>query len=485
MDKNEALKSITITAAEAVDLEDRIGSIDAGKDADLVLLDGEPFEILTSIEKVFIDGKIEFQSKKNTINTSEIPMTNPNIELMVPEKMDNLQKYAVKGGTIFTMAGNILKNGTIFVEQGKIKKIGKNLSIPKEIPVIDAGEFVLLPGLISSRSYVGIGSNWRRQSSINETSNPIVPAMEVKHAVEPQVPQFSFFRELGITTAMVTPGNRNVIGGRGVILKTDGDVVDKMVIEDRAVMVFGIGRSAKRSNSMPTTRMGIAALLRETLTKAQEYQMKWEKYNEEKKGDEPKKDLDMEAMLPALKGEIPVLIHCERKDDILTALRITDEFGLKVILDGATDAYKITSALKKRNIPVIIENLFRGAGNIEDKGFNPKTPAILSKAGIKIGFRSSEGSWTTPGAGSPGGDLLEIAAFAVKNGMSEEAALRAVTIGAAEIIGVEHRVGSLEPGKDADILILRGHPLRIQSIPEALIVNGKLVYKRDKDAHLK
>ena len=236
---------------------------------------------------------------------------------------------------------------------------------------------------------------------------------------------------------------------------------------------------------MPTTRMGIAALLRETLTKTREYQTKWEKYSKEKKGDEPKKDLAMEAMLPALRGDIPVLIHCERKDDILTALRITDEFGLKVILDGATDAYKITDALKKRNIPVIIENLFRGTGNIEDKGFNPETPAILSKAGIKVGFRASEGSWTTPGVGSPGGDLLEIAAFAVKNGMTEEAALRAITIDAAEIIGIEDRVGSLEPGKDADILFLRGHPFRIQSVPEALVIKGKLVYSRDKDAHLK
>jgi len=186
----------------------------------------------------------------------------------------------------------------------------------------------------------------------------------------------------------------------------------------------------------------------------------------------------MEALIPVLKGEIPMLVHCERQDDILTALRIADEFGFRIIFDGVTDAYKVADELKKRNIPVILEDLYRGAGGIEDKGFNPENPAILSDAGIKVAFRSREGFWFSPGVGWSGGDLLEIAAFAVKYGMAEEAALRAVTIDAAGIIGMQDRIGSLEPGKDADILILRGHPFRIRSIPEAVFIEGDLVYKR-------
>jgi len=185
-----------------------------------------------------------------------------------------------------------------------------------------------------------------------------------------------------------------------------------------------------------------------------------------------------------IKGEMPVLIHCERKDDILTALRLADEFKLKIILDGATEAYALVDEIKKRNIPVILEDILRGVGNVEDAGFSPSNPAVLAKAGIPVAFRAKEGLWQWPAAGMTGGDLLEIAAFACRHGMSEDAALRAVTIDAARIAGIDARVGSLEPGKDADILILRGHPFRTGSVAEAVFLDGKLVFKRDPHAHL-
>ena len=483
MDEAEALKTITINAAKGVNLDDRIGSIEKQKDADLVFLDGEPFELLTSIDKVLIDGKIEYEREKTKAGHFQFSIPSSRGTLKLPDKIQNTRSFAIKGGTIFTMDGSPIRDGIILIKDGKIEKVGKKLSVPRGTPLIDASDFTIMPGLINPRSYVGISSNWRRQSSTDEISKPVVPEMEVKHAIEPHAPQFSFFRELGITTALVTPGNRNVIGGQGVIIKTNGIVVDKMIVQDKAVMVLGLGVSAKRSDSMPSTRMGIAALLRETLTKAQEYQVKQEASADKEDDKKPKKDLSLEALLPMLRGEKPVLIHCERQDDILTALRIADEFNLKVILDGATDAYKVVDQIKKRNIPVIIEDLFRGAGNVEDKGFNPETPAILTKAGIKVTFRAQEGSWNTPGAGSPGGDLLEIAAFAVKNGMEINQALQAITINAAEIIGADTKIGSLSPGKDADILILRGHPLRIKSIPEAVFIKGKLVHKRETGDH--
>jgi len=225
--------------------------------------------------------------------------------------------------------------------------------------------------------------------------------------------------------------------GQADVVKTAGSVIEKMIAKDKAVMVMGLGASAKRENQMPMTRMGVAALLRETFTKAKEYKKKMNSYKKDKEGPEPKKDLAMEALLPVLKDEMPMMIHCERRDDIMTAFRIADEFGLKVILDGATDAYKVVDEIKKRNIPVILEDLFRGA-----------------------------------------------ATFAVRHGMPEETALRAVTIDAAEIIGMADRIGSLEQGKDADILILRGHPFKIRSIPEAVFIDGKLVYKRQEGERL-
>jgi imidazolonepropionase-like amidohydrolase len=483
MKEDEALKSVTLHGAEAVGLEARIGSIAPGKDADLVFLDGEPFDLLTSVRKVLVDGRVEYKNEAGQRPALGESVPSARAALTLPPGLEAGSSLAIKAGRIFPISGPAFSDGVILIENGKIKSIGKGAAIPAGVPVVDAREFTVMPGLISARSYVGITSNWRMQSSIDEPSKPVVPELEVKHAVEPQAPLFTFARELGITSVMVTPGNRNVMGGQGAVLKTEGAVVDKMIIKDRAVMVFGVGASARRQNQMPSTRMGIAALLRETLVKAQEYGETIEKYEKDKKGKEPQRDLSLEALLPVLRGEMPVLIHCERKDDILTALRLADEFKLKVALDGATDAYKVVDELKKRGVAVILEDIFRGAGNIEDRGFNPQNAAILARAGITIAFRPGEGSWYVPAAGEAGGDLLETAAFAFRNGLSEEEALKAVTINAARITGLESRIGSLEPGKDADILILRGHPFATGSVPEAVFVDGKPVFLKKEGAH--
>jgi len=484
MKEEDALKAVTLNAAEAVGLENRIGSIEEGKDADLVILTGHPLEFTTSVDKVLIDGKIEFEKKESSrVKDFEINAPKARKDLIIPSYLKD--NFALKGGLILTMAGTPLEKGILLVKRGKIEKVGKNLMIPEGYPIVDASEFVVMPGLISARSYIGISSNWRQQSSIDEISKPVVPEMEVWHAIEPQAPHFSFSRELGITTAMVTPGNKNVVGGQAAVVKTAGAIVDKMLVKNKAMMVFGLGASAKREDQMPMTRMGIAALLRETLTKAKEYMEKVEIAKKDKDALELERDFSLEALIPVLRGEMPVLIHCERRDDILTALRIADEFQLRVILDGATDAYKIVDEIRKRNIPIILEDIFRGLGSVEDAGFNPEAAAILSRAGVKIAFRATEGAWYSPGVAWGGGDLLEIAAFAYKNGMNETTALRAVTIDAAEILGLKDRIGSLEEGKDADILILRGHPLRVASIPEAVFIDGKLVYKREKGERLR
>jgi imidazolonepropionase-like amidohydrolase len=484
MSEEDALKSITINAAEAVDLGDRIGSIEKGKDADLVLLDGEPFEFLTAVEKVIIDGKIEYEKKAQADAAVAVPAKMASGELAVPPEATTAGRFALKGGTVFTMAGAPLRNGVLFVKDGKVEKAGNDLPIPAGCPVIDAGDFVVTPGLVLARTNAGLDSNWRSHSSIDETSKPVVPEVEVKHGVEPQSPHFYLLPELGVTSALVTPGDKNPVGGQGIALKTWGSVVDRMIVKDRAVMVFGLGARAKRKQQMPSTRMGIAALIREALQKARDYESAWDAYEKDKKGQPPARDLSLEALVPVLRGEMPVLVHCERRDDILTALRLADEFQLKIILDGATEAYVLADEIKKRNIPVILEDILRGVGNVEDAGFSSGNPAALAKAGIPVAFRAKEGLWQWPAAGMTGGDLLEIAAFACRYGMPEDAALRAVTIDAARIAGIDARVGSLEPGKDADILILRGHPFRTGSVVEAVFLEGKLIFRRKPGAHL-
>ncbi|MFC1661340.1 amidohydrolase family protein [Gemmatimonadota bacterium] len=483
MREEDALRAITLAPAEAMDLDHRIGSIEAGKDADLVLFDGNPLELLTSVKGVIIDGEVEYTGAETSRPDMDDPSSLPEGSLVIPSDLSGSTRIAIRGGRVLPMAGDPIEAGTVLIENGKIARVSSELSVPSGYTVIEADGFVVMPGLVSPRSYVGIGSNWRRQSHIDETSKPVVPAMKVRHAVEPHAPQFSHARELGVTTALVTPGDRNVIGGRAAVLKTAGIVVDEMVVKDEAVMVMGLGSSSKREGQAPSTRMGVAALARETLLKAQEYMKKVEANGEGE--DDLKRDLDMEALLPVLKGETPVLIHAERRDDIYTALRIADEFGLRVILDGASDAYKLVDELRERDIPVIVENLFRGLGNIEDEGFDPGMTARLSEAGIRIAFRPRLNSgWFTPGSGSAGGDLLEIAAFAVRHGLDADVALRSVTIDAARIIGMEDQVGSLEEGKDADILILAGHPFRTHQVPEAVFVDGNLVYHRRPGARV-
>jgi len=484
MREEHAIKAITIRGAEAEGLDGRIGSIEEGKDADFVFLDGEPFEFLTSVEKVMIDGKIEYRKKNQRSRSLYKTVKQAKGGLPRPLKISGKRKFALKAGTVISMAGPRIKNGIILVNEGKIEKVGQNVSIPGDYPVVDAREFVAMPGLLTARSEVGLTANPGYRISRDEIFDSVVPELEVKHAVEPQDPLFSSARKLGISAIQITPGDRNVIGGRGIVVKTAGSVVDRMVVKDNSVMMAGLGPSAKRKNTMPSTRMGIAALLRETLMKAREYGNRMKRCRGGEDGAAPKRDLSLEALLPVVKREIPLMIHCERRDDILTALRIADEFDIKIVLTGASDAYKVAGEIRKRNVPVVLETIFRGGGNIEDKDFSDGNAAVLSRAGIPLSFTLGDYSiWYIP-LGLMGADPLEVAAYVYKNGMSEEAALRSVTIDAARIMGCEDRLGSLETGKDADILILRGHPFRTHSVPEAVFIDGKLVYQRTERENL-
>jgi imidazolonepropionase-like amidohydrolase len=317
--------------------------------------------------------------------------------------------------------------------------------------------------------------------SVDEVSQPAVPEMEAKHAIDPQSPDFQYARQLGLTTAMVTPGNLNVIGGRGAVLKTAGDVVDRMIIKDRSVLVFGLGDPAKRSNSSPQTRMGIVSLLREKLQKALEYKEKRERAGNPA---DMAPDASSEALWPALEGRTPVMVHCDRMDDIHTALRLADEFKLRLILAGGTEAYKVADEIRSRNIPVVLERVFRRTTKTDDGDYDPRNPALLSEKGIKVAFKVEDGGiWTRPAVAWGGGDLLEIAALAVRHSMDPGAALKAVTLDAAAIMGLDERLGSLEKGKDADFLILGGHPLRVRALPQAVFIDGKLVYAKEKGEH--
>jgi len=382
----------------------------------------------------------------------------------------------IKNGTIYTMAGKVYNRGSILVDGQKIAAVGEDIEVQPGTEVIDAEGMFVMPGIIDAHCHVGM---WEDSMGFegadgNEMTDPVTPHMRSIDGINPMDRNFREAYEAGVTTVMTGPGSGNVIGGQFAIIKTYGTRVDDMVVKAPAAMKIAFGENPKTVYSakkqMPETRMGTAALLRETLLKAVEYRAK-----KEKAKDDPEKmppvDIKLEALMPVLNGEIPLKAHAHRADDIFTALRIAKEFNLKITLDHVTEGHLIVDILKKENVPLIVGPSFGERSKIELKELSFKTPGILSNAGLKIALMTDHPV-------IPLQHLTMCAAYAVKDGMKEEDAFKAITINAAEIIGVSDRVGSIEAGKDADIAIFDGNPLDIKTQSRYVLINGKVVYKR-------
>ncbi|MCK4908426.1 MAG: amidohydrolase [Planctomycetes bacterium] len=388
---------------------------------------------------------------------------------------------AIKGGKIFTMAGRPIDNGVLLIEKDKIKGVGRNIKIPRGTKVINAGGKFITPGLIDAHCHTAIfgeGSGYYDDLDGNEMTHPITPHLRALDAFNPNDMALPELVKAGVTTILTGPGSGNVVGGQSIVVKTVGRNVDRMVIKTPAGMKMALGQNPKKAyggrNKIPSTRMGNAAVLRESLTKAQTYLKKWSDYNKKLKKDKakaPEKDIKMEALGQVLKREIRARIHCHRSDDILTAIRIADEFKLNITIEHATEAAKIVDILAKKNIPCVVGPMMFDRLKEELKDRNLATPGILSKAGVKVAIQTD---------GMSSVQFLNIsAALAVREGMPEEDALKAITINAAEIADVGDRVGSLEPGKDADVVIFSAHPLDVRNArTEIVIIDGQIVFKR-------
>ncbi|MFC1661644.1 amidohydrolase family protein, partial [Gemmatimonadota bacterium] len=295
----------------------------------------------------------------------------------------------------------------------------------------------------------------------------------------------------GVTAVYIAPGDRQVIGGQGAVVKTWGDDFDGMIVREPAALDMTIGETAKREGQNPTTRMGIAALLRKTLMGAQEFARTLDDYEEKKaEGEEeataPARDLGNEALVRLLKREFPARIEVDYLDDIRTALRLSEEFGFDLILDSGLGAYKIKDVLAEEGIPVVLgppTHPFVTGGEVSMNAdlynlMSEYNAAELTDAGVKIAFGSFGFGFGSFGGATQGRWLLIEAAYATGYGLSDDEALRAVTLNAAEILGVEDRIGSLEVGKDADIIILDGYPLHVKTWVEKVFINGQLIHER-------
>jgi len=385
----------------------------------------------------------------------------------------------IKNVMIKTMAGEDIRNGCILADNGKIKAIGPNIAQPEGASLIDAGGRLTTPGLIDGHSHIGMwgeGSGWETSDG-NECVDPVTPQLRAIDSLNPRDEAFANAVKGGVTIVGTGPGSANTIGGTFSAIKLVGSRIDNMILKQDFAMKIAFGENPKRvydgQHKSPTTRMAIAALIRETLFKAKRYSNELLEYENSTKEDKKKPSFDMklEALLPVVRKQIPLKAHAHRADDIFTAIRIAKEFDLLLTLDHCTEGHLIVDELVKENRYIFVGPTFGSKSKLELQNLTFETAKVLSDADLKV-------SIITDAPVIPQQSLALCAGFAVKFGMNEEKAWKAITITPAEAMGVADRVGSLEIGKDADIVIFNGDPLKdIASTVAYTIIDGKVVYK--------
>lgn len=380
----------------------------------------------------------------------------------------------IKNANIHTMTKEILDMGAIIVDNGKIVAIGKDLEIPENSTIIDAQGGFLMPGMIDAHCHVGMWENGIgfEGADGNEATDPVTPHLRAIDGINPVDKSFEEALLAGITTVATGPGSANVIGGQFAIMKTYGKRLEEMIIDDCAAMKVAFGENPKRvydkQNKCPSTRMGTAAVLRENLIKAKNYVEKQRKSIE---GNEkaPEFDMKLDALAKVIRKEIPLKAHAHRADDILTAIRIAKEFGVEISLEHCTEGHLIVDYLKEETLKgIIVGPTLSDRSKFELQNLTFETPAILNSAGLKIALMTDHPV-------IPLQYLPVCAALAAREGLNEEEALKAITINAAEVLGVDDRVGSIEVNKDADIVIYNGHPFDLRNKVKFVMVNGNIV----------
>lgn len=376
-------------------------------------------------------------------------------------------RVLLKGGTVMTITKGTFEDTDILIADGKIVRISPNIDISEGALVIDAAGKTVIPGMIDLLSHIAtMGSSWRSDEG-NEQSGPSVPQVNIMDSINPFHHDFKEALSGGVTTVLISPGSKNVIAGIQTLLKCYGEDLESMIIQRESGMKFGIyNKSGEYGGMYPSTMMGISSFLRDIFSGAKKFTeglAAWEASG--KKTPRPRNQI-MEPLSKVLSGELVARMHAENAREILTAIDICQEFSIRLDLIHALDAYKVIDAISSKKINVIY-GPFHPA--YSDESY--KSPALLDKAGVTVCL-------TTDSPVYPQKHLRYQAILAVKYGMTKESALMSITYNPAKIAGVSDRIGSLEPGKDADIVILNGHPLDMMSQVETVLVNGKICYQR-------
>jgi len=394
----------------------------------------------------------------------------------------------IKNGKLFTISGEIIEKGDILIKQGKISAVGSNLAAPAEAQVIDASGLCVMPGLIDSYTDLGASDIYPADRDSDEATAPLTPHLSITDGFYPGNRFIPLARKSGITLVLCAPGESNLLSGRSALIRLAGESLEEIVIKSPAALHGNMGETPKLTygarNQYPSTRMGTAALLRQTLTDAAAYGDKKAKYRKDlnefqktgkkerkkKKLEEPSPpsiDFKMEALLPVLGRTLPLALRANRYDDILSVLRIAEEFELRIILNHGAEAHRLAQKLAEKNIPVLTGPTTADYLREETSRANPENASILKRSGVKIAFQTGSFRNCT--------GLIEQARRAAAGGLPLEEARRGLTLSPAEIFGIADRFGSLEKGKAADIVLFDGDPLTSPARTVMVIIDGRVV----------
>lgn len=376
-------------------------------------------------------------------------------------------------GVIHTMDGGTIPNGFVRIQGTCIAQVGPMDALPDTdcTGVIDAQGGHVLPGFIDAHCHLGLYGCGGAEDDLNESASPCTPQVRALDGVDPLNSYFEDARRAGVTCVLTGPGSTNPIAGQSLLLKTAGLVTDHMTVRAPAAMKFALGENPKNAHGKegrsPVTRMGTAAVIREYLTRALDYEQNC--IQAQKNGtNAPEPDWQLEALRLVVTGRLPAHFHAHRADDIMTAIRLSREFGLDCVIVHGTEGHLIADALAKEGVPVITGPLLTDRSKPELANLTLENTAILAKAGVQVAICSDHPE-------TPISLLPFCAAMAARAGMDEEEALAAITINAACIAGVGDRLGSLTAGKDADIIVMDGHPFHWRSKAVHVLIDGQEV----------
>ena len=379
----------------------------------------------------------------------------------------------IQNAKILPMTGPRIDKGCVLIKEGKIAQVAPQIEATPHARVLDVKGAWVLPGLIEAHSHIGISEERKgiEGDDCNEMTTPLTPHLRALDAINPMDSAFHNALSAGVTAAMVGPGSANVVGGQFMVLKTYGRDVARMCVKAPAAMKVAFGENPKTNYSgkgvMPATRMSIAAMLREELYKACDYRE--QKRRAQQNADAFPPDFRMECYLPVLDGRIPLKAHVHRADDILTAIRIAQEFGVRMTLDHCTEGHLIAQEIRQSGFPAIVGPSLASRNKVEVQYLDFKTAGVLAQAGVKVAL--------PPDPPVPLIQYLPLCAgLAAKHGLGVEEGLRAITLYPAQILGVDDRMGSIEVGKDADLAIFDGNPMEVFTHTLYTLVDGEIVF---------